>query len=102
MRLTRRHGKVSVRGRESAGRILIEVEDECGGLPGGDSERLFSPFVQSGAKRSGLGLGLSLSRRAIERNHGALTARNITDSGCVFTIDLPSGEGERSSAVVVG
>jgi signal transduction histidine kinase len=27
-------------------RILIEVEDECGGLPAGAAEALFEPYVQ--------------------------------------------------------
>lgn len=39
-----------------------------------------------------MGLGLSLSRRAIEMNGGKLTARNIPDQGCIFTIDLPESK----------
>ena len=70
-------------------RILIEVEDKCGGLPHGDLEKMFLPFTQSGADRSGLGLGLSISRRGVEANNGTLRVRDIPASGCVFTIDLP-------------
>lgn len=70
-------------------RILIEVEDKCGGLPSGDAEKMFLPFTQSGANRSGLGLGLSISRRSVEANGGTLRVRDIPASGCVFTIDLP-------------
>jgi signal transduction histidine kinase len=72
-----------------AERILIEVEDKCGGLPPGDVETMFMPFAQSGADRSGLGLGLSISRRSVEANGGTLTVRDLPASGCVFTIDLP-------------
>jgi hypothetical protein len=32
----------------TTGRVLIEVEDECGGLPPGQSEDLFRPFAQRG------------------------------------------------------
>jgi signal transduction histidine kinase len=70
-------------------RILIEVEDKCGGLPLGDVEEMFLPFTQSGADRSGCGLGLSISRRSVEANDGILRVRDIPASGCVFTIDLP-------------
>jgi signal transduction histidine kinase len=73
----------------SADRILIEVEDKCGGLPSGDVEKMFLPFTQSGADRSGLGLGLSISRRSVEANNGTLSVRDIPTAGCVFTIDLP-------------
>ena len=72
-----------------ANRIRIEVEDKCGGLPQGDTERMFLPFTQSGGDRSGHGLGLSMSRRSVEANEGTLNVRDIPASGCVFTIDLP-------------
>jgi signal transduction histidine kinase len=70
-------------------RILIEVEDKCGGLPPGDVEKMFLPFTQGGADTSGLGLGLSISRRSVEANGGTLNVRDVPASGCVFTIDLP-------------
>ena len=70
-------------------RILIEVEDRCGGLPAGDAETMFLPYTQSGANKTGLGLGLPISRRGVEANGGTLTVRDIPGSGCVFTIDLP-------------
>jgi signal transduction histidine kinase len=47
------------------------------------------PYAQSGEDRSGLGLGLDISRRGVEANQGALKVRDVPGSGCVFTIDLP-------------
>ena len=73
----------------SADRVLIEVQDECGGLPSGDANDLFRPFEQRGANRSGLGLGLAFSRGAIEGNGGRVYARNLPNVGCVFTVNLP-------------
>lgn len=72
-----------------ANRIRIEVEDKCGGLPPGDVEKMFQSFTQNGGDRSGLGLGLSMSRRSVEANEGTLNVRDVPASGCVFTIDLP-------------
>ena len=72
-----------------ADRIRIDVEDHCGGLPLGAADHLFVPFKQSSADTSGLGLGLAISRRAVEANNGTLRVRDIPGSGCVFTIDLP-------------
>jgi hypothetical protein len=79
-------------------RILIEVEDKCGGLPAGDVERMFLPFTQSGADRSGLGLGLSISRRSVEANNGTLVVRDLPANGCVFTINLPRHAMPKSSS----
>jgi len=69
--------------------VLIEVQDECGGLPGGDITEIFRPFEQRSANRAGLGLGLAFSRTAIEANHGRIYARNLPGIGCIFTVDLP-------------
>ena len=73
----------------SAERVLIEVEDECGGLPSADVSELFRPFEQRSADRTGLGLGLAFSRWAAEANDGRIYARNLPGRGCVFTVDLP-------------
>lgn len=70
-------------------RIRIDVEDHCGGLPGGNVEKMFLPFVRGGGDLSGLGLGLSLSRRSVELFGGTLTATNLPTIGCVFTVNLP-------------
>jgi signal transduction histidine kinase len=73
----------------TTGRVLIEVEDECGGLPPGRAEDLFRPFEQRSADRSGLGLGLAIARESVQTNGGEIRARSLPGRGCIFTIDLP-------------
>ena len=86
-----------VAGRD--GRVLFEIEDRCGGLPAGDPDELFQPFEQRAENRSGLGLGLSFSRWAIEGSKGRIYARSLPGVGCVFTIDLPQVEAPSLAAV---
>jgi signal transduction histidine kinase len=88
-KFTRPHTTVTLRAGASAERVLLDVQDECGGLPGSDTSELFRPFEQRSANRSGLGLGLAFSRSAIEANGGRIYARNLPGTGCVFTVDLP-------------
>jgi signal transduction histidine kinase len=88
-KFTRPHTKVTLTARATADRVVIEVTDECGGLPGGDGEGLFRAHERRGTDRTGLGLGLSISRRGVEANGGTLRARDIPGTGCVFTVDLP-------------
>jgi signal transduction histidine kinase len=88
-KFTRPHTAVTLRAGASAERVLIEVEDKCGGLPGGNPDELFRPFKQRGSDRTGLGLGLAFSRWGVEANHGRIYAKNLPDCGCIFTIDLP-------------
>jgi signal transduction histidine kinase len=88
-KFTRPEGRVSLNTSATKDRVLIEVQDECGGLPAGRADELFRPFEQRNANRTGLGLGLSISRRSVEANGGEIRVRDIPGSGCVFTIDLP-------------
>ncbi|MGA7540905.1 MAG: HAMP domain-containing sensor histidine kinase [Steroidobacteraceae bacterium] len=81
--------EVSVHAYAVADRILIDVEDHCGGLPPGSADQMFLPFEQGGKDRSGLGLGLAICRRSVEANNGIVRVRDVPGSGCVFTIDLP-------------
>lgn len=83
------HSTVSLTAYAVGDRILIDIADGCGGLPAGAAERMFLPFTQSGSDRSGHGLGLPISRRAVEANNGTLSVGDVPGSGCIFTIDLP-------------
>ncbi|HXG56311.1 MAG TPA: HAMP domain-containing sensor histidine kinase [Vicinamibacterales bacterium] len=88
-KFTGRDTTVTLRVEATAERVLIDIQDECGGLPPGNVEDLFRPFEQRGLNRKGLGLGLAFSRWGVEANHGTLTARSLPGRGCIFTIDLP-------------
>ncbi|MDP4244121.1 MAG: HAMP domain-containing sensor histidine kinase [Bacteroidota bacterium] len=89
LKFTKPGGTIQVRAHSDNDRILIEVEDECGGLPAGKIEELFEPGVQKSEDKTGLGLGLTISRQAIERNKGELRVENLPGKGCIFIIDLP-------------
>jgi signal transduction histidine kinase len=80
---------VKLRTVTTSTRVLIEIEDQCGGLPVGGRENLLQPFVQRGRDRTGLGLGLSICMKAVKMMAGELHIRDLPGTGCVFTIDLP-------------
>ncbi len=88
-KFTHKLGTVSLTARTSLDRVLFEVEDECGGLPPGKSEDLFESFAQRAQDRSGLGLGLSICRRAAQVCGGEVYVRDLPGKGCVFMLDLP-------------
>ena len=88
-KFTRPQSRVTLSTRATAPRVYIDVEDQCGGLPAGKAAELFRPFEQHGKDRSGLGLGLSIARRAVVANGGELSVVDLPGHGCCFTIDLP-------------
>ena len=69
------------------------VEDNGPGLPPGDAEHLFEPFVR-GRKESaisGVGLGLALCRSIVGAHGGTIRAEAARASGTRFEILLPLG-----------
>jgi signal transduction histidine kinase len=88
-KFTRPRGHVSLRTSSTTDRVSIEVEDECGGLPPGKADELFRRFEQRGQDRTGLGLGLSISRKSVQADGGEISVKDMPGVGCVFTIDMP-------------
>src|SRR5688572_7794689 len=88
-KFTEQNTEVSLNVHPAADRILIDVEDNCGGLHPGDAEKMFLPETPGSKEKSALGLGLSICRRSVEANGGVLSVRNMPGTGCVFTIELP-------------
>lgn len=70
--------------------ISITIEDEGPGIPDEELGKLFDKFYRGeNNSRSGLGLGLSISRSIVELHGGRITAKNKKPVGARFTIHLP-------------
>jgi signal transduction histidine kinase len=89
LKFTRAQGVVEVRARRNGKWVVVEIEDECGGLEQGQEQRILAPFVQLGPDRRGLGLGLAIAREAAEALGGRLQVRNVPQKGCVFSLEMP-------------
>jgi K+-sensing histidine kinase KdpD len=77
--------------------VLLEVEDECGGIL--DTTRdLFQAFERRANDRVGVGLGLSIARKAVASQDGNIVVRNMPGTGCVFVIDMPLASEDASAA----
>jgi PAS domain S-box-containing protein len=64
------------------------VVSDCGpGIPDGQLERVFEPFVT--VRDHGLGLGLAISRSIINAHSGSIRAENNADGGATFRCRLP-------------
>jgi signal transduction histidine kinase len=89
LKFTRPHTQVSLDAYALGERILIDVKDQCGGLPPSSAEKMFMPFTQHSDDRTGMGLGLSIARKSVEADGGILSVKDMPSTGCIFTIDLP-------------
>jgi len=70
------------------GFVVLAISDQAGGIPASLIDRLFDSFVSSKEKRGGMGVGLSICRRAVESMRGTIKAENRGGGACL-TITLP-------------
>jgi two-component system sensor histidine kinase CpxA len=73
------------------------VTDRGPGVDKDHLEKIFEPFYRVSDSRSresgGSGLGLAIARRAIERHHGRISARNLDTGGLMISVELPTNKG---------
>ncbi len=81
-------GAVRICGRPDAGGVEVTVEDTGKGVDDATRRRLFEPLITT--KENGIGLGLALVKRIVERHGGAVSYDPRSVGGARFTIRLPS------------
>ena len=82
-------GQIDVQLTRMPSTALITVRDRGVGVPAEHQTRLFDRFYQAHANRSGMGLGLYISRQIVERHGGTIYAESPADGGTRFVISLP-------------
>jgi PAS domain S-box-containing protein len=73
--------------RVSADRIEISVADQGVGIPPERLAKVFEPFITT--KRSGLGMGLTISRTIVEAHGGRLSLENNPRGGATARFTIP-------------
>ena len=83
-------GVVKLRLTKRLRKLVITVEDQGPGLSEEAQKHIFDKFYQadSSHKQEGNGLGLALVKRILTIEKGQITAENIPEGGCRFTVTL--------------
>ena len=84
-------GTVRIRGEVQADQLLLSVEDSGPGVDPAVRARLFEPLITT--KQKGIGLGLPLVRRIVERHGGSVRYEPPASGGARFVVRLPLGGG---------
>jgi two-component system nitrogen regulation sensor histidine kinase NtrY len=80
-----KNGTIHIRGfYNKRGRPTIQVIDNGQGILSDVIDKVFIPFFTT--KRSGSGIGLSLSRQILRLHGGTITAQSIPDKETIFTL----------------
>lgn len=90
LKFTPAGGSVIVEAQQTESEVLISVSDTGPGIPDDQKIRIFERFAQIGNKqRTGLGLGLYLSKMFVESHSGKIWVTSIPGSGSTFWFTLP-------------
>jgi len=85
----RRHRDIYIRFEHDRNRILIEIEDNAGGIPEEVIADIFKPNFTTKGEGKGTGIGLYMSAQIAQKLSGTLSVRN-TDRGALFLLSIPA------------
>ena len=80
------HGEIHIKTETQQEWTLIHVDDNGPGISDEHLDKIFNPFFTT--RKSGLGLGLSISARILDSMNGHLSASNLAQGGARFSIAL--------------
>lgn len=87
-----RRGEVRITAARRGKRVEVRVADNGRGMTEDVMRRVFEPFYTTKGVGGGLGLGLAMVYRIVERMNGKVLIESASDEGAAVTVDLPLGE----------
>ncbi len=95
-------GEITVMVEKSAQHVHVHVEDTGPGIDETFLAHLFDPFQQAskgwGRTHEGVGLGLAITKRLVERMQGAIAVRSEQGRGSRFTVRFPLAGAEEAAS----
>ncbi|MDP9258652.1 MAG: HAMP domain-containing histidine kinase [Actinomycetota bacterium] len=95
-RVTERRLVVGARARARGRRLVLEVTDQGGGIPGDELPYIFDRFyrARSSDGTRGSGLGLAIVKAIAESHEGEVSVESKIGVGTTFRVELPGFEPE--------
>lgn len=76
--------KIALSAHENDGHVIISVKDNGNGIDADALERIFVPFFTT--KKTGSGIGLSLSRQIMRQHGGQISVKSRLEQGTEFVL----------------
>jgi signal transduction histidine kinase len=97
-------GAITVRVREAASSVFVEVADTGVGIPEAELPKIFDRFHRvagtSGRTHEGTGIGLALVQELVRLHGGSIAATSTLGQGTTFRVELPKGSAHLPEAQV--
>jgi PAS domain S-box-containing protein len=105
VKFTHPGGKITLKARVERDNLVVEVQDTGVGISADEQKLLFEPYrsLESDRERlSGLGLGLSLSKKLVELHGGRIWVKSEKGKGSTFGFSIPLAETRQKEKVNTG
>ncbi len=90
LKFTPEGSSITVATEESSVEIKVSISDTGPGIPEDQKNHIFERFAQIGNKnRTGLGLGLYISKTLVESHGGTIWVTSAVGKGSTFYFTLP-------------
>lgn len=85
------NSQVSVRSEIIDEALRVTITDEGPGVPAPEADRIFQPFARGNeaAAQDGFGLGLAITKQAVEQHGGRVAASPAATGGLAVTLEIP-------------
>lgn len=74
---------------EDKNNIVITFQDTGGGISKGNADKVFTPFFTTKFHEGGMGMGLSIVKRIVEKYKGTIEFESVKDISTTFRIIIP-------------
>jgi signal transduction histidine kinase len=81
---------ISSHNNETKNKVIFEIKDNGIGFEEKQGQKLFQLFGKLHVQKSGLGIGLVIVKKIIEKHNGHVWANSKTNEGATFGFELPS------------
>ena len=81
--------KIDIKTYEDDDSIVVEISDNGVGIPKEEQTKIFIPLHTTRRKRGGMGLGLVIVKKNIDRLKGEIDVQSEVNKGTTFTIKFP-------------
>ncbi len=83
-------GAVTIETQVNSTETIVSISDSGPGIPGDQQDRIFERFAQiKNKERSGIGLGLYISKTLVESHKGKIGVNSTLGAGSTFWFTLP-------------
>jgi len=88
-------GRLTLRTLAVGGQVEIDIQDTGSGISEENLSKLFTPFFTTKEKGKGVGLGLAVVQRIVEKHKGRIQVQSEMGKGATFSVYFRAGGDEK-------